>query len=116
MLSHHHCLTDSETEFTGGFLLKSGSGEGRSGGTLDGFLDDALYAEGSIFAFFQERLYLILILETTAELGLDLCSRAVGIGDGKYTIHIIIGLALKVLNFTLTLNNQTYSNTLYTTC
>ena len=116
VLRHHHCLADSETKFTGGFLLQGRSGERRCGGTLHGFLGDALHLEGGIFALLQESLHLFLILETATELGFDLCGRAVGIGDGKHAIHIIIGLALKVLDLTLALYNQAYGNTLHTTC
>ena len=116
MLSHHHRLTHGEAKLSCGFLLQGRSGEWRCGSALNRFLADAIHTEGGILAFLQESIHLFLCLETAAQLSFDLCGRAVGIDDGKHAIHIIVSLTLEILDLTLTLYNQAYGNTLYTTC
>ena len=115
-LGDHHRLTDGEAQLTGSLLLQGRCGKGRCWCTLHRLFLDAVHRECGVLAFLQEGLCLLCGLETGTQGGFDLRSRTVGVGDGKDTIHTIIGLALEILDLALTLHNQTDGNTLYTSC
>ena len=55
-------------------------------------------------------------LQALGQHRLDLALRTVGIGDGKGCGHAIVWFALESLYLTLTFDDKTYGNALYTTC
>ena len=54
-------------------------------------------------------------LETVIELCLYLCGCAILADQGEYGVDTIVWFALELLDFTLTLHDEAYGNTLYTT-
>ena len=116
VLCHHHRLADGEAQLAGCFLLQGRSSEWRRRSTLQRLLADRLYGEVCFHTLLQEFLHLLVRLHALSQRCLYLCLRTIRIGNSKNTIYAIVGLALEVLNLALTLNNQSYGNTLHTTC
>ena len=96
--------------------MQGRGGEGRCGSALQRFFADSVHSISGIDAFMQELLYLVVGLQTLGQGGLYLCLRTIGIGDGKDTGNAVICLALEILYLTLTLYDEAYGHTLYTSC
>lgn len=76
---------------------------------------DSLYGELGILALLQEGFHLFMGLETVIEFCLYLCGCAILADQGEYGVDTIVWFALELLDFTLTLHDEAYGNTLYTT-
>ena len=97
----------------GGLLLQRTGGEGGRRCSLERLFDDGRNGEIGVFAFFQEFQSLFMAVESAAQFGFNLGSRAVGIYQGKGAVHPVEGLTLECLYLPLPFHDEPYGHTLH---
>ena len=112
-LSQSHRLLDREAELAGGFLLQGAGGERRRRGALERLDGHVGHLELCLLAVLQERGGGVMVGQMAVQLSRELAS--IGITLGEVGRDTVIGFSLEILDFLLTLGNQTHGDALYTT-